>query len=297
MAQGSGKAIANLMDLSVSAPTVSRKRNTKLIKRVMMKNYAIIMQRQRHEIANELQNTGKITSEKNKYHQDFLALNKNLILRKVLPDVTSPFSKVPLSEGSTLARKLSWFLRHGMAEKINSFSKINGSVDVKEASVCLKIQLEKVFQIVHPSYDKGSKRRFVIYETISNGSSSNFRIAALGGHSFPVFSPVGQYQLEITSIVQLTPLIHKTSFVKEIKKSGFLSQQSRFGGINFCSKENHYREGSSHEIHVDAASAYNDGYFFFGNYFSDVIYGTGKWCDDGWNGRIPLEYFQFYETE
>ena len=288
MAQGLDSSLLNLMDLYLTFPSVSRKKSKKQNERVVMKNYAIIMCRQRDEIATELSNRGKILSKENRFHQHFLFLNKSLNLRRVLPDMEAPFSKIPQPEGISCAKKLSWFLRHGMTKARNRYSKVDGSIDVRDASTFLDFPVSKIFTIVHPSYDKDEKRRFVIYESFSNCASKNFRIAALGRHSFPVYSPPGHYQLEYTSIVQLEPLIHRTSLVEEIKKSGYLSQQSRFGGINFCSKKNSYRREATHEIHVDAVSALKQGFFFFGNRFTDVIYGSGKWSDGWWNGRIPF---------
>ena len=49
----------------------------------------------------------------------------------VMPDVKAPFSKIPQFEGTTHAKKLSWFLRHG-ASQTDLFSKIDGSIDVRE---------------------------------------------------------------------------------------------------------------------------------------------------------------------
>jgi hypothetical protein len=73
--------------------------------------------------------------------------------------------------------------------------------------------------------------------------------------------------------------------------------KNRLGGINFTSKENSYRNNATHEISVDAVSAIGNGFVFFGNYFTDVIYGVGLWTDGWWNGKIPLEYLHFHELK
>ena len=73
--------------------------------------------------------------------------------------------------------------------------------------------------------------------------------------------------------------------------------ENRLGGINFTSKKNSYRKNARHEISVDAVSAIRNGFVFFENYFTDVIYGVGLWSDGWWNGKIPLEYLHFHELK
>ena len=99
--------------------------------------------------------------------------------------------------------------------------------------------------------------------------------SCLGGHSFPVCSPPGHYILGKESLQQHCPLVHNTSAVKDIEASGFLSQQKRLGGTNFCSKRNIYRQKSSHQIWIkfeDAKRASKDGITFFGNRFTEVFF-------------------------
>merc|ERR1712240_590461 len=65
------------------------------------------------------------------------------------------------------------------------------------------------------------------------------------------------------------------SAVKDIEASGFLSQQKRLGGTNFCSKRNIYRQKSSRQIWIkfeDAKKASKDGITFFGNRFTEVFF-------------------------
>ena len=64
-------ALSNLMDLSPNPPSVSRKRSKKQNERILMKNYAIVVRRQREEVEAEIDRRGKILSVENKFHQNF----------------------------------------------------------------------------------------------------------------------------------------------------------------------------------------------------------------------------------
>ena len=66
------------------------------------------------------------------------------------------------------------------------------------------------------------------------------KIAALGGHSEAILAPPGHYQLGKESLDLLHPLVLNTNATKEIIQSGFLSQQSRNGGINLSSNSSNY---------------------------------------------------------
>ena len=213
----------------------------------------------------------------------------------MLSDQTEPFSKLSKVEGVKYARKLSFYLRHGLEKE--QYSHRDGSVGMDKAEKSLGMSREKILVAVHPEYDEEKKRRFVVLELVHPDASKSMRIAALGGHSVAVSSPPGHFILGKESMSQLCPLIHNTSSVKEIRDSGFLSQQGRKGGINFCSKVNKYRKKASHEIHVDAERALRNGFTFFGNRFSEVIFAMGVWEGERWTGKIPLEYLHIIQRK
>ena len=124
--------------------------------------------------------------------------------------------------------------------------------------------------------------------------------AALGGHSVAVCSPPGYYILGKGSLQQHCPLVHNLSAVKDIKASGFLSQQRRIGGINFCSKRNIYRQNTSHQIWIkfeDAKKASKDGMTFVGNRFTEVFFCTGAWEYGKWRGKLPPQYLAIVERD
>ena len=123
--------------------------------------------------------------------------------------------------------------------------------------------------------------------------------AALGGYSFPVCSPPGHYILGKESLQQHCPLVHNTSAVKDIEASGFLSQQKRLSGTNFCSKRNIYKQKSSYQIWIkfqDAKRASKDG-ITFGNRFTEVFFCTGAWEYGKWGGKLPLQYLAIVERD
>lgn len=307
-------------DLSINQQPwkTRRKRSRNLIERVVMRNFGAIIRENKaaigselseiervwseekkfEEISNFLQKSltfrppkpGKIQSEKSRYYPALEFLNTNLVFKRVLPDPTKPLSKLSKAEGMRYSIKLSWFLRHRLGSECVQYSRMDGSVQIEKAEKSLRISREKILIAVHPEYDEEKKRCFVVLEHIYPDASKSMRVAALGGHSVAITSPPGHYLLGKESLCQLCPLIHNTSSAREIQESGFLSQQQRLGGISLCSKQNKYRKKSTHEIHIDAQRALKDGFTFFGNRFSEVIFCTGKWEGIGWNGKIPLEY-------
>ena len=122
--------------------------------------------------------------------------------------------------------------------------------------------------------------------------SGRLATGSLGG-SFhgSLFAP-GHYILGKELLQQHCPLVHNTSAVKDIEASGFLSQQKRLGGTNFCSKRNIYRQKSSHQIWIkfeDAKRASKDGITFFGNCFTEVFFCTGAWEYGKWSGKHPIQ--------
>ena len=195
--------------------------------------------------------------------------------------------------GQKIAKKLSFFLRHHLPE--GDYSKYDGSIDVEVIQQKLGFSKEDILLATNPEYDGSAgeetkKRRFVVLEILYPCLTKEIRIAALGGHSKEVFAPPGHYLLGKESIRQLAPLTHHTSATKDITQAGFLSQQDRKGGVNLSTGENVYRPRATHKIEVNAESALEHGFCFFGNRFSNVVFAMGKWEGDCWDGKIPLRF-------
>ena len=157
----------------------------------------------------------------------------------------------------------------------NHFKNVSGAINGFRIAFNPKMGQEKILVSVSPEYDQNKKRRFAVMSLSYPDGSKTLTVAALGGHSVAVCSPPGHYILGKESLQQHCPLVHNTSAVKDIEASGFLSQQKRLGGINFCSKRNIYRQKASHQIWIkfeDAKRASKDGITFFGNRFTEVFF-------------------------
>ena len=86
--------------------------------------------------------------------------------------------------------------------------------------------------------------------------------------------------------------------VSEIEESGYLSALRRSGGINFLAcKSGGYRPKANTIITIDLqqlTAAIENGFIFFHNRFSGLVFGIGKKDNDGlWDGKIPLSTSQF----
>lgn len=303
-----------------------RNRCKNLKERKAIRNYYEIVKRNSEELQTDLQDMGKNWKEEEKFNQisaqlektlsfrpprperifsknsifrpayDFLAAN--LTFKQVLADPTDPFLKLSEADGRRCAKSLSFFLRHGLAQ--GSYSTRDGSVPIEEVERSLEMGQEKILLSVSPDYDQDKKRRFAVMSLSYPDGSKTLTVAALGGHSVAVCSPPGHYILGKESLQQHCPLVHNTSAVKDIEASGFLSQQKRLGGINFCSKRNIYRQKSTHQIWLkfeDAKRASKDGITFFGNRFTEVFFCTGAWEYGKWSGKLPLQYLTIAERD
>ena len=134
----------------------------------------------------------------------------------------------------------------------------------------------------------------VTYEVCSCQNTER-RMAALGGHGFKVYAALGHAQIGLYPELwqTMSPLIHDTDSVELIYKSGALSGMTRKGGINFCvQKSAGYRPEATHEVTVNLPIAIADGFCFFENRFSRLVFGMGRWNweMDWWDCKIPLEY-------
>ena len=79
--------------------------------------------------------------------------------------------------------------------------------DVEKA---IGINADSILVAVNPAYDQDGKRKFLVIERFFPNGERGTYIAALAGHSLPVISPPGHYQLGIESLTQLEPLVHNT---------------------------------------------------------------------------------------
>ena len=69
------------------------------------------------------------------------------------------------------------------------------------------------------------------------------------------------------------------------------------GGVNFSlNKPGGYRRGVQNPVKIESADlvkAINEGFVFFENAFSGIVYGCGIWSSKGlgwWDGKIPIRF-------
>ena len=215
-------------------------------------------------------------------------LERNLVFKRVRFETHASFTDVSFAKGQQISRKLSSFLRHGMQNE--NFCHNDGSVPLTDLAKLLKVREEWILAATSPAYDKNNKRRFAVIENIHADGNVIVSVAALGGHSIFIPNPIGQYQMGAESLDIYGQLVHNTSAKKQIEESGFLSQQGRKGGINLATMQvaDQYRPMASHRIVIRAKECLARGIFFFGNRFSEIVYCTGSWEGNEWNGKIPI---------
>ena len=276
----------------------ARKRSRQKKERVEMRNFGQLLIKNQEKLQEELSELRESGAEAGSVKALSIWLEKSLTFKKVKDVGINPFLELPFAEGTWISKKMSYFLRHNMPH--GQYSCQDGSVPISALERDLCFSREKILLATSPMYDTERKVQFVALEFFHPDASVTIRVAALGGHSFGVLAPPGHYLLGKESLQQLCPLVHNTSAVKDILLAGFISQQQRKGGVNFCAKESNYRPNASHAVKVETDSAIQLlelGYQFFGNRFCDTIYGMGMWEDSCWSGQIPTGFLEISSQE
>ena len=241
---------------------------------------------------------GKVYDDDNPFFGAFSFLLRNFPSKMVIPDVRVP-KHVTEHEVEGLSRDLVQLLRWDLPRSQISFSHHDGSALIDDVSDFFRVSVDAVKYSVSAAV--GGKKRIIIYERVFSGMKE-VRIAALGGHGFPVFAPPGHYLIPaeiergIEKWKKITPLVHETAKIGPIQRSNFLSAMQRKGGVNFNPQiSGGYRPNANFEVTIDEtqlANAIKDGLDFFQNRFSCLVYGVGRWDQQKmcWDGKIPLCY-------
>ena len=223
----------------------------------------------------------------------FLFLSQNFHGKSFFPQN----SKVQDRHKEQLSRNLVRLLRWDLPRTGIPFSQNDGSAQIHEVARYLRVSTDEL-KLVGKGFI-GAKIRTVVYEKIFQGNREE-RVAAIGGHGFAVFAPPGHCLIPRPSACcqdnLITPLVHETDKIGQIKKSNFLSSMDRPGGVNFSPQvSGGYRPNANSEIRIDETQLFNairDGLQFFQNRFSGIVYGVGCWDQqkNWWDGKIPLYY-------
>ena len=233
-----------------------------------------------------------VKNEGNAFYAAFLFLSKNLVFKKVVP------AQMPRNpkRATYLSRKLVQLLRWDLPKSKISFLAQDGSAEIEAVAKYFGILVDDVKEA---AFSEGGKQRVVMFELISYGMTET-RISALGGHGFRVFTPPGHRLVPFMTSKkhEISLLYHETAAVKAIKTANQLSSMDRAGGINFHPKvAGGYRPNADHDMVIgefQLNQALVDGFVFFENHFSGLVFGLGKWKQDKgwWDGVIPLRYVE-----
>ena len=125
----------------------------------------------------------------------------------------------------------------------------------------------------------GGKRQLIVFQVDKAGKMEK-RIAALGRHGYAVLSPPGHWPISVQGALKFERLVHETDKEKEIRKSGFIGNMSRYGGVNFSvNQRGGYQKKATALITIEPhnlALVIASGFNFFENRFSGIVNGSGK---------------------
>ena len=212
--------------------------------------------------------------------------------------VALPNAKVPQEADMTslnrLSKKVVQLLRWDLPSSGLPYLPLDGSAHLTDVAKYFGIQEDAILFALSP--EVGGKPRVMAYE-VGLGDQQKKRICTLGGHGFPVHSPLGHCLISKQSASCYPDLIHETDKSEQIQNSGFVSAMSRFGGVNFSvGVHGGYRSHANCLVTIQArelAHAIAGGWEFYENRFTGIVFGTGKWDRDGWDGRIPSCFLHF----
>lgn len=232
----------------------------------------------------------QVNHKDNRYFHHLQNLDKILIFKRILADPRPTRSELSSYEGKKISMRLAKILRDELPSSGLQYSCQDGSVDLSELAWFLDEEEEKIFFATSVNFDKNGKKRFVVYEELNRGYSV-FRICALGGHFFRVFSPPGHYPIGRECAKLLGKVLHRSDAGSAIMQSRVLRAMKRPGGVNFSLGDAPgYRDDASHLITVNLKDAIEVADFMH-NRLSGLVFGLGRWKFDKswWDGIIPYD--------
>lgn len=232
----------------------------------------------------------QVNCGKNTLFPAFKKLDRCLVFKRALPDPFPSEKELAFREGVRISRDLSTWLRDKVARSWVEVSRQDGSVALSDLAYVLGQDEEAIYFATSVKFDRNGKKRFVVFEKIEPVKSV-FRVCALGGHFFKVFSPPGLYPICLETAKQLKFALHRTNSGESIKKEGVLSSMNRPGGVNLSLGDSPgYRDGSSHLIRINLENAIEHADFMH-NRISNLVFGLGNWSfgKSWWDGKVPVD--------
>ena len=125
--------------------------------------------------------------------------------------------------------------------------------------------------------DGSEKPRLFLFQL---GNEGKRKICALGGHGFPVLSPMGNWPISRVSVASYPILVHETASGVKIKESGFISSMDHFGGVNHTiGSRGGYRNLANCLVKIQAKNlvlAISLSWEFFKNRFTGLVFGDER---------------------
>ena len=133
----------------------------------------------------------------------------------------------PKTNLNMLSKRLVKLLRWDLPASEIPYNLYDGSASVLIVTRYLRADESDIEMAIS---DGSEKPRLFLFQL---GNEGKRKICALGGHGFPVLSPMGNWPISKVSAASYPVLVHETALGEKIKESGFISSMDRFGGVNF----------------------------------------------------------------
>lgn len=232
----------------------------------------------------------QVKYEKNKFWTAYKRLDKFLSFKIASPDPMPDFQELSFKVGNQISHDMVSWLRDKVSRSTAHYSNVDGSMELTELASILGVEDHLLYLATSIKFDKNGKRRLLVYKEIQP-IRSVYRVSALGGHFFPVFSPPGLYPICREAASLLKRAYHRTNAGKEIQRDRVLDAMKRPGGVNFSTGDAPgYRDRASYLITVKLEEAIKKAEYMH-NRFSGLIFGMGNWNQENswWDGKIPVD--------
>ena len=224
----------------------------------------------------------KLSDPKSPFFDAYLHMEENFCCKFGVTLAIAPRQE-PKSNLIMLSKRLVKLLRWDLPASEIPYNPYDGSASVLDVARYLRADESDIEMAIS---DGSKKPRLFLFQF-----GGKRKICALRGHGFPVLCPLGNWPISKKSATSYPDLFHETASGEKIKESGFISAMDRFGGVNFTvGSRGGYRNQADCLVKVEAKNlvmAISLGLEFFENRITGLVFGAGRWINDGWDGIIP----------
>ena len=180
------------------------------------------------------------------------------------------------------SKRLVILLRWDLPASEIAYNLYDGSASVLNLARYLRAEESDIEMAIS---DGSEKPRLFLFQL---GNEGKHKICVLGGHGFPVLSPIGNWPISKVSVASYPILVHETASGEKIKESGFISSMDHFGGVNHTiGSRGGYRNQAKNIVLAISLS-----WEFFKSRFTGLVFGAKRWINDGWDGMIPESFLE-----